>query len=476
LSLSIVVYALLRYLQRAGVEYVTVTQIIVYPIKSCGAVHLTAGEVGPRGFLYDRQWLIVKMSSDSEKRAYMVTQRQNPHLATIAPSLPRGDNDSVLLTGSLPNAPHPVEVPAIEEGREIEVRIWSDEVVGIDQGDAAAEWLCEYLDTPRLRLIRMANDYVRGIDKDYGGTLSYNPNAYHRSNPPQNPDVSISFADGFPFLITNEASLADLNARLGRPAKLDAKDEPTSVGVPFDLPTRTQDGFVRIIVPKKCALPAESSVLAAMSKLGSVRSVQLNPNHSDGFEVVFASYEVAMDALAKRIVEIEGVPCSVQVCYKHKYCASEPIPDHSHLSVFDAQPKCQPFYRRVAGIDMRRFRPNIVVSGAEAWDEDSWAQVITPCRDFVLDVMKPCSRCTVPSVNQVNGTRPVPEEPRKTLQSFRSGKHLGYKKKWHKEVYFGQNLLHREQGAVISVGDVLEVRKRMPWHRLPRVWTEGDKK
>jgi len=45
LSLSIVVYALLRYLQRAGVEYVTVTQIIVYPIKSCGAVHLTAGEV-----------------------------------------------------------------------------------------------------------------------------------------------------------------------------------------------------------------------------------------------------------------------------------------------------------------------------------------------------------------------------------------------------------------------------------------------
>eukprot|EP00968_Pinguiococcus_pyrenoidosus_P014672 scaffold1330_cov240-Pinguiococcus_pyrenoidosus.AAC.40 len=80
-------------------------------------VPFLAAQVGPRGFLYDRQWLIVKMSSDSEKRAYMVTQRQNPHLATIAPSLPRGTEASEAVGSVDRPTPHAQRPPRRQRQR-----------------------------------------------------------------------------------------------------------------------------------------------------------------------------------------------------------------------------------------------------------------------------------------------------------------------------------------------------------------------
>lgn len=91
-------------------------------------------------------------------------------------------------------------------------------------------------------------------------------------------------------------------------------------------------------------------------------------------------------------------------------------------------------------IEMRRFRPNVVVSGAPyAHAEDEWKELTIGALSF--DVVKPCERCAIPTVDPWTGERG--KEPNRTLATYRriDGK-----------VYFGQNLIHRQAGS-LSVGD-----------------------
>jgi uncharacterized protein YcbX len=94
-------------------------------------------------------------------------------------------------------------------------------------------------------------------------------------------------------------------------------------------------------------------------------------------------------------------------------------------------------------IAMGRFRPNIVVSGCDAFAEDYWATVKIGDLDF--DVVKPCSRCVIPSIN--------PDTAEKNSEVVRQ---LASYRRKAGSVYFGQNLIHRDLG-VISLGDSLTV-------------------
>jgi uncharacterized protein YcbX len=97
-----------------------------------------------------------------------------------------------------------------------------------------------------------------------------------------------------------------------------------------------------------------------------------------------------------------------------------------------------------APIPMGRFRPNIVVSGGAAWDEDSWRAVTVGAMRF--DAVKPCARCVVTTTDQQSGARHPHQEPLRTLATFRTIPHLG--------AIFGQNLVHRGPGSV-AVGDMV---------------------
>lgn len=102
-------------------------------------------------------------------------------------------------------------------------------------------------------------------------------------------------------------------------------------------------------------------------------------------------------------------------------------------------------------VPMARFRANLVVSGAEAWAEDGWTRLrIGP---FEADVVKPCERCNVPSIDQV--TAEQTKEPSRTLASFRA--HDG--SRWPQlrgKVLFGQNVVLHGTGD-LRVGDPVEV-------------------
>jgi uncharacterized protein YcbX len=95
-----------------------------------------------------------------------------------------------------------------------------------------------------------------------------------------------------------------------------------------------------------------------------------------------------------------------------------------------------------APIPMNRFRPNIVVSGGKAWDEDEWRALQVGAMTF--DAVKPCARCVVPTTDQRSGSRHARQEPLRTLAAFRTIPHLG--------AIFGQNLVHRDPGT-LAVGD-----------------------
>jgi len=94
-------------------------------------------------------------------------------------------------------------------------------------------------------------------------------------------------------------------------------------------------------------------------------------------------------------------------------------------------------------MDVKRFRPNLLIEGAEAFAEDSWNLV--EIGNVRFRVVKPCSRCVITTVNPETAEKGV--EPLKTLATYR---------RQGNKVFFGQNLLHDSIGS-LSVGDELRV-------------------
>jgi uncharacterized protein len=96
-------------------------------------------------------------------------------------------------------------------------------------------------------------------------------------------------------------------------------------------------------------------------------------------------------------------------------------------------------------VDSRRFRPNIVVAGADAFAEDDWQTL--EIGETTIDLVKPCARCRVldvdPDTGRGGGT------VLKGLARFRTRQN---------QVLFGQNAIPRKLGRV-AVGDPVRVIK-----------------
>ena len=100
-------------------------------------------------------------------------------------------------------------------------------------------------------------------------------------------------------------------------------------------------------------------------------------------------------------------------------------------------------------VPMNRFRPNFVVKDSEAFAEDGWKKI--KIGDAIFHVVKPCARCVMTTIDQASGQK-TGVEPLKTLASFRIPKRSRKKK-----ILFGQNLIAESAGAVLRVGDRIEV-------------------
>ena len=100
-------------------------------------------------------------------------------------------------------------------------------------------------------------------------------------------------------------------------------------------------------------------------------------------------------------------------------------------------------------LPMTRFRPNVVVDGTTAWEEDGWRRI--RIGDAHFRVVKGCDRCVMTMTDPDTATRT--KEPIATLAKYR---------RWDGETWFGMNIIPDTPGAVISVGDEVEVLESVP--------------
>ncbi|GAA3156106.1 MOSC domain-containing protein [Streptomyces rameus] len=167
-----------------GMGNATVLSIHVHPVKAFRAVSLREAAVEPWGLAGDRRWTLI---DDGGK---VVTQREQPRLALAAAEPLAGGGVRLSAPG---RAPLTVEVP--EPAVTVPVSVFGTKVEAVPAAAAAHAWCSAYLGVG-VRLVHMDDPATRRpVDPEYAL-----------------PGETVSFADGYPLLITTVASLDALNA------------------------------------------------------------------------------------------------------------------------------------------------------------------------------------------------------------------------------------------------------------------------
>ena len=165
------------------------TSIAVYPIKSAAGIAPGTWEVDRFGLRHDRRWMVV------DPLGNLVTQRTHPRLAQV-----RATPQQSTLRVEAPGR-QPLELPLTppRESITVQATVWDDTCDALWLGPGPAQWFSELLGSP-CGLVHMPDETVRAADPAYAPA-----------------GARVSFADGFPFLLISEESLADLNRRLAEP-------------------------------------------------------------------------------------------------------------------------------------------------------------------------------------------------------------------------------------------------------------------
>jgi uncharacterized protein YcbX len=173
---------------------VRVASLHTYPVKGCHRVDHDAVDVRPWGPAGDRRWMVV----DAE--GVGVTQRETTALVGLRGAVRDG--------GLELRAPgrEPLDVTEPEGGEPVPVRTFTSRrgtVPALPAGPAADAWLSALVDRP-VRLVWL-----------------HDPTAQTPGGSSRVGLRTVSFADAYPFLLANTASLAAVNDWL-----LEAGEEP----------------------------------------------------------------------------------------------------------------------------------------------------------------------------------------------------------------------------------------------------------
>ena len=249
----------------------TVTGLFSYPVKSCRGTGMDAASLSSQGVEGDRQLLIVKDGK-------FTNQVRLPELATVAPR--RVDASTIefaLDTGG----PFVHEVSG--KGAESVIGYYGNEVAVVDQGDELAEWVSAAVGAS-VRVASLKDSYRRSVPLEEFALID----GTHQSR----------FVDVAPILVTNEASLADLNARLDVAVPMD-RFRPNIVIEGLDAFAEDEcnalegDGWrlLRATHCERCAVTCTNQTTGARTKepLATLASYRRRPNGYAG-GVMFGAY------------------------------------------------------------------------------------------------------------------------------------------------------------------------------------------
>lgn len=200
----------------------TISQLWIYPIKSCQGISLPEATLLPSGLQHDRCMMII------DEKGQFVTQRSHPVLATISVALM--GNALQLSHNNLSISFTPDYTQAINTA------VWQRNVPAFDQGNAVAHFLSTVIEQP-VRLVA-----TRPAD-----TLTA--------------QKSILFQDGQAIHLITEASLQhaqshltdyDMDARRFRPNIVIADSDNTLAAFAEDYWQTVQTDFTAIRINKRC--------------------------------------------------------------------------------------------------------------------------------------------------------------------------------------------------------------------------------
>jgi hypothetical protein len=170
-----------------------ISRLFIYPVKSCAPVEVDRLHFDQYGPVGDRRFMVVS------PEGRFLTQRQLPQMAFIRPSLTVTDSHKIetltLSAGDV--SPLHISLTALDN-IELTVTVWKDSLAATDCGDVAAEWLSSLLGKP-CRLVMLQEGSQRQV-------------SLKRAKPGR----FVGFADGYPLLVTTQASIDYISAQVGR--------------------------------------------------------------------------------------------------------------------------------------------------------------------------------------------------------------------------------------------------------------------
>ncbi|MEC5406818.1 MOSC N-terminal beta barrel domain-containing protein [Paraburkholderia sp. MPAMCS5] len=168
----------------------TISELFIYPVKSCAGIALNEARLLATGLEYDRYWMAVDSNGD------MLTQRAYPRMALIAVEI--GEHELVLRAPGMTELRTPLDPAQLAARSRVVTKVWRDTAYGLDTGDACGAWFSTFLGI-NARLLRFDPERERTVDPVYTESVG---------------GATTRFADGFPLLVIGQASLDDLNTRL----------------------------------------------------------------------------------------------------------------------------------------------------------------------------------------------------------------------------------------------------------------------
>ncbi|RQW25892.1 MOSC domain-containing protein [Rhodobacteraceae bacterium CH30] len=162
------------------------TQIFIHPLKSCRGIESGRAFAGFSGFLHDREWLLATEDGG------FISARTDPVLLTVSAEPWPG-----MMLFRAPGRP-PIAACETRYTEAVAAEVWGD-AFSAWHGDAALDaWFGALLGKP-CRLL-----WLGAQSKRLRSQLEH----------------PVSFADGYPYLLTNQASLAALNSELATPVSM----------------------------------------------------------------------------------------------------------------------------------------------------------------------------------------------------------------------------------------------------------------
>lgn len=162
-----------------------IKELHIYPVKSLGGISLQEARLTSKGLMYDRNWMLL------DENGVFMTQRKFPKMALIQTKIEDGD-----LVFSQKKTSSTASIPILKKyGVTLQSKVWNNSCE-VQKVDSIGEWFSDVFGF-RCTLVFFPEQNIRTKDTENGVVQNLT-----------------SLSDKSPVLITNTASLEELNGRL----------------------------------------------------------------------------------------------------------------------------------------------------------------------------------------------------------------------------------------------------------------------